>query len=99
MVPKRIDPSKLKAKYVLGNWASLPSYPDTEDLLYESIRDYCALTAEEIKFTDVSLAKRYSIPRERAGEMMEHLIQQGLAEITHSNKSRISYKIIQNPYA
>lgn len=99
MMPKRIDPNQLKVKYVLGNWASLPNYPDAEDLLYEAIRDYCAWANERMRITDVSLVKRYGIDRDRANELMQHLVVKGFATVFKSTDTRTTYELIQNPYA
>ena len=96
---KKIDPNKLKVKYVLGNWASLSNYPDMEDILYEAIRDYCSKSSNEIKFTNVALTKKYNIELKHATEVMQYMVERGLAKITHSTKSTISYQIIKNPYA
>ena len=65
MLPKLLNTAKLKVKYVLGNHTTQPGYPDAEDVLFELIRDYCGKVAKEIKFTDVSMAKRWNLSKER----------------------------------
>jgi subtilase family serine protease len=100
MMPKRIEPSRLKAKYILGNWTSLSKYPDSEDILYEAIRDYCAWShAENIRLTSTHLSKRYSLSEERVNELMQHLVSKGLATVAKSTDLRITYEITHNPYA
>jgi hypothetical protein len=99
MLPKQIDPNKLKVKYVLGNHSSLPNYPTPEDILYELLRDYCARADENIRITDVHLAKRYAISVERAVETLEHLVAKGIAEIARVGSEKTTYEIILNPYA
>lgn len=99
MLPKQIDPNKLKVKYVLGNHSSLRNYPTPEDILYELIRDYCARADESIRFTDVYLAKRYSISLESASEVMQDLVVKGFAEVARVGSEKTTYEIISNPYA
>ena len=59
MLKKTLNTAKLKVKYVLGNHTALSGYPDPEDVIFELIRDYCGKVAKEIKFTNVSLQKKY----------------------------------------
>ena len=100
MMPKKIETKRLKAKYILGNWTSLPKYPDPEDILYEAIRDYCAWShAENIRLTSTHLTKRYSLTEERIAELMQHLISKDLASIVKSTDLRTTYEITHNPYA
>jgi len=70
MLKKSLNTAKLKVKHVLGNHTTLPSYPDAEDIIYELIRDYCGKVAQEIKFTNVSLKKKYSLDDERANAII-----------------------------
>ena len=97
-IKKHIDTAKLKVKYVLGIHTTLPSYPDAEDILYELIRDYCGKVAKEIKFTNVSLFKRYNLEEDRGNEIIKYLLEKGFLIETNINPNYITYEVIKNPY-
>ena len=98
MLPKILNTAKLKVKYVLGNHTTLPHYPDAEDILFELIRDYCGKVAKEIKFTDVSMAKRWSLSKEQCDILIEELVKHKLLEISLQNSAYTTYEVIHNPY-
>ena len=82
MLPKILNTAKLKVKYVLGNHTALPNYPDAEDILFELIRDYCGKVAKEIKFTDVSMAKRWNLSKEQCDVILKELLKHNFLEIS-----------------
>ena len=98
MLPKNLNTAKLKVKYVLGNHTTLPHYPDAEDILFELIRDYCGKVAKEIKFTDVSMAKRWNLSKEQCDILIEELVKHKLLEISLQNSAYTTYEVIYNPY-
>jgi len=98
MLPKTLNTSKLKVKYVLGNHSSVPGYPDAEDIIFELIRDYCGKVAKEIKFTNVSLQKKYSLTEERASAIIEKLMADGILKVSLQNSAYTTYEVIHNPY-
>jgi hypothetical protein len=98
MLPKNLNTAKLKVKHVLGNHTTLPTYPDAEDITYELIRDYCGKVAKEIKFTNVSLQKKYSLTDEKVNEILMTLIKKKIIEVSLSNSAYTTYEIITNPY-
>jgi len=98
MLPKNLNTAKLKVKHVLGNHTTLPNYPDAEDITYELIRDYCGKVAKEIKFTNISLQKKYSLTDEKVNEILMTLKKKKIIEISLSNSAYTTYEIIKNPY-
>ncbi len=98
MLPKILNTAKLKVKYVLGNHTTLPHYPDAEDILFELIRDYCGKVAKEIKFTDVSMAKRWNLSKEQCDILIEELVKHKLLKISLQNSAYTTYEVIHNPY-
>lgn len=98
MLKKTINTSKLKVKYVLGNHSTLPGYPDAEDILFELIRDYCGKVAKEIKFTNVSLQKKYELTEEKTSAIIERLVADNILTKVHSNSAYKTYQVIVNPY-
>ena len=98
MLPKILNTAKLKVKYELGNHTTLPHYPDAEDILFELIRDYCGKVAKEIKFTDVSMAKRWNLSKEQCDILIEELVKHKLLEISLQNSAYTTYEVIHNPY-
>lgn len=98
-ISKKIDTGKLKVKYVLGIHSSLKGYPTPEDILYELIRDYSVKVANEIKFTDANLQKRYSLSEERLHEIIQHLESKGFLEVINQTSSYKTYQVIKNPYS
>lgn len=97
-IKKSINTGKLKVKYVLGIHSTLPSYPDSEDILYELIRDYCGKVAKELKFTNVSLQKKYSLSDEKLSEVIEYLTSHGFLGVVNDNSAYTTYEVIKNPY-
>ena len=98
MLPKILNTAKLKVKYVLGNHTTLKSYPDAEDIIFELIRDYCSKVAKEIKFTNVSLMKKYSLDENKAKDILEKLVMEKIIKISISNSAYTTYEVIKNPY-
>ena len=98
MLPKILNTAKLKVKYVLGNHTTQPQYPDAEDILFELIRDYCVKVAKEIKFTDVSMLKRWDITEEQCDSILKELINHKLINISLQNSAYTTYEVIKNPY-
>jgi hypothetical protein len=99
MLKKKINTAKLKAKYVLGIHSTLPGYPDAEDIIFELIRDYCGKVAKEIKFTDVSLQKKYDITTEQTSAIIERLVADGILQEINSTSAYVTYEVITNPYS
>ena len=93
MLKKTINTSRLKVKYVLGNHSSIPGYPDAEDIIFELIRDYCGKVAKDIKFTNVSLQKKYELTA-----IIERLVADGILTEINSNSAYKTYEVIVNPY-
>lgn len=98
MLSKKIDTSKLKAKYVLGCYSSMRDYPDTEDVLYELIEDYCSRIAKEIKFTNISLKKKYGLTKNRTDEIIKSLLDWKIIKEVNSTSAYSTYEVIKNPY-
>ncbi len=98
MLPKNLNTAKLKVKHVLGNHTTLSNYPDAEDIIYELIRDYCGKVAKEIKFTNVSLKKKYSLDDEKANSIIMQLRNDKIIKVSLSNTAYTTYEVITNPY-
>lgn len=98
MLKKSLNTAKLKVKHVLGNHTTLPNYPDAEDIIYELIRDYCGKVAKEIKFTNVSLQKKYSLSNEKLNSILMQLRNDKIIEVSLSNSAYTTYEVVVNPY-
>lgn len=98
MLKKTINTSKLKVKYVLGNYTTMKGYPDAEDIIYELIEDYCSRVAKEIKFTNVSLQKKYGLPEEKISELIKILLDWKIINEVNSTSAYTTYEVIKNPY-
>jgi len=98
-ISKKIEISKLKIKYVLGNQSTLVDYPTSEDILYELIEDWCGRIYEELKFTDVSLKKKYNLTTQQTEDIIEQFKLWGCIEDVLSNSAYTTYKVIKNPFA
>jgi hypothetical protein len=98
MLKKTLNTAKLKVKHVLGNHTTLPNYPDAEDITYELIRDYCGKVAKEIKFTNISLQKKYSLSDEKTNEIIMQLRRDKIIDVSLSNSAYTTYEVIRNPY-
>lgn len=98
MLKKTINTSRLKVKYVLGNHSTLSGYPDAEDIIFELIRDYCGKVAKDIKFTNVSLQKKYELTEEKTSAIIERLMADGILAEVNSNSAYKTYEVMVNPY-
>ena len=98
MLKKTLNTAKLKVKHVLGNHTTLPNYPDAEDITYELIRDYCGKVAKEIKFTNVSLQKKYSLSDEKVNSILMQLRNDKIIKVSLSNSAYTTYEVVVNPY-
>ena len=98
MLKKSLNTAKLKVKHVLGNHTTLPNYPDAEDIIYELIRDYCGKVAKEIKFTNVSLQKKYSLSDEKTNSIIMQLRNDKIIKVSLSNSAYTTYEVVVNPY-
>ena len=98
MLKKTINTPRLKVKYVLGNHSSIPGYPDAEDIIFELIRDYCGKVAKDIKFTNVSLQKKYELTEDKTSAIIERLVADGILTEINSNSAYKTYEVIVNPY-
>ena len=98
MLKKTLNTAKLKVKHVLGNHTTLPNYPDAEDITYELIRDYCGKVAKEIKFTNVSLQKKYGLSDEKTNSIIMQLRNDKIIDVSISNSAYTTYEVIRNPY-
>ena len=98
MLKKTLNTAKLKVKHVLGNHTTLPNYPDAEDITYELIRDYCGKVAKEIRFTNVSLRKKYSLSDEKTNSIIMQLRNDKIIDVSISNSAYTTYEVIRNPY-
>lgn len=98
MLSKTINTSKLKVKYVLGNYTAMKGYPDAEDVIYELIEDYCSRVAKEIKFTNISLQKKYSLSEHKTDEIIKSLLSWKIINEVNSTSAYTTYEVIKNPY-
>jgi len=98
MLKKSLNTAKLKVKHVLGNHTTLPNYPDAEDIIYELIRDYCGKVAKEIKFTNISLQKKYSLSDEKVNSILMQLRNDKIIKVSLSNSAYTTYEVVVNPY-
>tara|TARA_R100000544_G_scaffold11798_1_gene5318 strand:- start:154 stop:453 length:300 start_codon:yes stop_codon:yes gene_type:complete len=98
MLPKLLNTAKLKVKYVLGNHTTQPGYPDAEDILFELIRDYCGKVAKEIKFTNISMSKRWGLSDEECNVLLKELLKHEFLKISLQNSAYTTYEVIYNPY-
>ena len=96
---KTIDTRKLKVKYVIGNHASLQSYPTHEDILYEMIIDFCGRVYDDLKFTDASVKRKYNLSDDETSTLIEQFKNWDFLEEIRGNNSYTTYKIIKNPFA
>lgn len=98
MLKKTINTAKLKIKYVLGNHSIMSGYPDAEDIIFELIRDYCGKVAKDIKFTNVSLQKKYELTEEKTSAIIQRLMADGILTEVISNSAYTTYEVMINPY-
>lgn len=99
MIQKKINTGKLKIKYVLGNYTTLKDYPTTEDVLYDLIKDYCSKNKKFLKFTDVSLLKKYpTLTKSSVTDIISKLKNNKIIEVVNSTSAYSTYKVITNPY-
>jgi len=99
MIDLNIDESKLKVKYVLGNYIHLSDFPTTEDVSYLII-DWLRLnnSLTDTEFSDNTLRNQYEINKDIFDEKLKELEKKGIIEIQKELKTRNVYKLIKNPF-
>ena len=99
MIAKKIDKDKLKVKHVLKCHSTLPGYPDEEDILYDLLIDFVFRIYTELKFTDVSLLKKYkNLKKEKLQLELNKLLNLGIISVVNSTSSYTTYEVLINPY-
>jgi hypothetical protein len=76
----------------------MSGYPDAEDIIFELIRDYCGKVAKDIKFTNVSLQKKYELTEEKTSAIIQRLMADGILTEVISNSAYTTYEVMINPY-
>ena len=56
------------------------------------------MTAKEIKFTNVSIQKKYGLTELKTKEILDHLLDWKIIQESHSTSAYITYEVIKNPY-
>jgi hypothetical protein len=96
-----MNKNKIKFKYLLGLWKTLPQYPTKDDIIYE-ISLY--LMKDKRPNGDFSEQTFNSIfgknwKAEKAGEIISEMIStEDITETKKSNSSKRWYTIKNNPY-
>lgn len=99
MFDRRIDTGRLKVKYVLGNHAAMPNYPDGEDIIFEIIRELCSKPNKKTKFTDVSISKKFGISIDEVNNKLLKFVHDNIIEMVGNTRTKITYDFKSNPYS
>jgi hypothetical protein len=87
--------NKIKLKYVLNLWKSLPGYPTKEDVLYE-IESFLIRDSRPGEFSHQTLNAVFGARWEKTdyGRVVKELIEEGLIEETKkASASKKWYKL------
>ncbi len=91
-----MDKNKIKLKYLLGVWKSLPSYPSQEDVIYE-IRSFLVKEGKpEGEFSHQNLKTIFGLEYENKdpGIIIKNMMQTGeIIEKTKGQQNKIWYKL------
>jgi|TARA_B100000768_G_C11247329_1_gene362391 hypothetical protein len=98
----KINQDNLPIKYIMGIEKDLPEYPTGFDILYNEIQ-LCVRMPDRHKgnFTLHAL-KTYRFQETEESKLLESiadLIDLGIVEPVNTEENKLSWKIIQNPFA
>lgn len=96
---KSFNETKLKVKYILGIHSVLPDYPTAEDITYELLFEYCSKSWKHLKFTDVSMQKRWNLTDTKLSKILTELRNDGLITEIRDTSGYTTYEFIKNPYS
>ena len=93
--------NKIKFKYLLGVWKTLPNYPNQDDILYE-ISSYLLKDNRpngEFSIQTLKSAFGNGWEKNKHGETFRKMMEEGYFEGTNkSTAAKKWYKIKNNPY-
>jgi hypothetical protein len=96
-----MNKNKIKFKYILNLWKSLPNYPTKEDIVYE-VSLYLAKDGRpngDISHQTFNSIFGSSWEKMKHGEVIKTMIEEGdFKEIEKSTGTKKWYRIKNNPY-
>ena len=96
-----MENNKLKMKYHLGIWKTLPGYPTDEDLIFE-LNSYLVREGKpdgEFTIQTFNSFLPANWENTKHGEIVNKLIESEIFEKQHQkSKSKITYKVKNNPH-
>jgi hypothetical protein len=95
-----MERSKIKFKYLMNLWKTLPSYPTHEDIVYE-LSVYLAKDGRpngEFTMQTFNSAFGSDWSKTKHGEVIQEMIESGVFEKTSENQNnKTKYKIKETP--
>jgi hypothetical protein len=91
-----MDKNKIKLKYLLGIWKSLPTYPSQEDIIYE-IKSFLLKEGKlggEFSYQNMKTIFGSDYENKDHGSIIKEMIQSGeIEEKTKGQQNKIWYKL------
>jgi len=91
---------KIQLKHILGVHVDLPGYPNTDDIIYYSVKRAFD-RGKDLTFTDALIYKKLGGNpelNENINNSIAKLMETGDIELSRINKDSNSYRILNNPY-
>lgn len=86
---RNIDKDKVQVRYITGINKSIPGYPTSLDVLYDS----CVESVDDNLFSDAKMENKYELDEDGIKNIVNELLKCGYIE---KNGSR--YKIVKTPW-
>jgi len=96
-----MNKNKVKFKYILGLWKSLPEYPTKEDIIYEITIYLIKDSKPNGEFSTQTFNSIFGSNWEKTkhGEAIKSMIEEGyFEEINKNTGTKKWYRIKSNPY-
>jgi hypothetical protein len=96
-----MNKNKIKFKYILGLWKTMPQYPTTEDIVYEVSLYLLKDGRPDGEFSTQTFNSIFgsSWQKNKHGEIIKKMIISGdLEETKKSTAAKKWYRINKNPY-
>lgn len=102
MISLSIDNTKIKVKYLIGIYQDLPSYPDSEDLLYYLVNQAISNNNNQYEFSDLALLSKFKETKVKDIDdiqlLLKDLVSKKYVRKVKSTNLKDVYELIENPF-
>jgi hypothetical protein len=100
MVELKLNYSKLKIKYIFGNYKEIDSYPSSEDTIYSLIQWFIGIGKNNnLEFSNKHAQKFLDIDDiDKVDSILAKCVDDGYIEYLKDTNIKSVYKLVKNPF-